>query len=186
MAKILRLTALSLIVLGIAAAHAIKDATGLSVLIDWPNDIVVGKKKVAGILVESRLTDNSRRAYAAGIGINCLQHRHHFPTELQDRATSLELETERPVNRDAVAGALLSRLDEWLADPGSWTPQIVSNAFRQCSLPAGRRITLRYQGEIYRGDVVDIDPAAALVVMLDDGTRSVFPAAGTTVLRDTP
>ncbi|MEE9294730.1 MAG: biotin--[acetyl-CoA-carboxylase] ligase [Phycisphaerae bacterium] len=174
------------IIAGIATAHAIRDATGLTARIDWPNDIIIRHGKVAGVLVESRIIGRSRRAYVVGIGINCLQHRHHFPEELRRRATSLDIETEGPVDREEVAGALLSRLDVWLADPSRWDPDSVCGAFRECSLPAGRRIRLRYQGRTYAGEVVDIDPAAALVVMLDDGTRTVFPASGTTLLHDPP
>ena len=172
------------LIAGIATADAILDATGLHALIEWPNDVLVNERKVAGILIESRVLGPDRKALAVGIGINCLQNRDHFPLELRSRATSLNMESSLPIHRDAVAGALLSRLDGWLAEPRRWGPAHGRQAFMARALPFGRPIRLRYRGELYSGQVVDLDPSASLVVQLDVGWRKLFPASGTTVIHD--
>ncbi len=172
------------LIAGIATARAVREACDLNARIDWPNDVVIGNRKLAGTLVESRVLDGGRRAYVVGIGINCLQHRDHFPKELRSLATSLEIECDHPVCRETVAGALLSHLDAWLVDPDLWDAQTVCDAFRACALPNGRRVRVRYEGEVYEGEVVEVDPSAALVVLLDDGVRTVFAAARTTVIKD--
>lgn len=171
------------LIVGIATANAIVQATGISALVDWPNDIVIRDRKVAGILVESRPLASGRRGFVVGIGINCLQHRHHFPAELRSQATSLDLESSVAVDRESVAGSLLSSLDQWLCDPSRWGAQEVRSAFMASTIRLGRPIRLRYQGREYSGQVVDIDPSAALVVQLDVGGRRLFPAAGTSVIR---
>lgn len=168
---------------GIATARAVIDATGVAVRIAWPNDIMVEDRKLAGVLVESRVLDTGGRAHAVGIGINCLQDRGHFPDAIRAFSTSLHLESAEPIVREPVAGALLHHLDAWLSDPSRWDAQAVASTFRECAAPFGQRVRLRHKGRIYTGRMIDVDPSAALVVMLDDGIQSVFPAAETTVLR---
>ncbi len=171
------------LIAGIATAGAVVASTGIAARIAWPNDIMVDERKLAGVLVESRVLESGDRACAMGIGINCLQHAKHFPDALRPMSTSLDIETDQPVSREAVAGALLEHLDAWLADPSRWDAPTVGAAFREYAEPFGRRVRLRHKGKRYAGQVVDVDPSAALVVMLDDGVRSVFPVAETTVLR---
>lgn len=170
------------LIAGIATAHAITEVTGITALIAWPNDILLARGKVAGILVESRVLADGRRAFALGIGINCLQHRNHFPPDLRSRATSLDLESSVAIDRESVAAALLSSLDDWLADPSRWDAGLVREAFLKCATPLGRSIRLRYKGSVYSGQVLDLDPSSGLVLQLDHGVRKLFPAAGTSVL----
>ncbi len=177
--------ALSLIA-GIATATAIRESTGLFATIAWPNDVVIAGRKVAGVLVESRTIAPGNRALAIGVGINCYQHRNHFPVELSTSATSLDLESAAPINREAVAGALLSQLDAWMIDPSRWQSDNMRSEFMACSEPFGRAIRIRYRGANYSGHVVDIDPSAALVVRLDSGVPMIFPAAETSVLGGGP
>lgn len=170
------------LIAGIAAASAVIETTGLSARIDWPNDIVVGHRKLGGILIESRTLAAGRRAYALGMGINCLQHRNHFPEDIRSRATSIDLESTRPVHRESMATALLVSLDAWLSDATKWDAATLKSAFLELATPLGRDIKLRYEGNIYSGQVIDVDPSAALVVQLHDGTRRLFPAAATSIV----
>ena len=72
--------------LGLATAEAIADATGIACDLRWPNDVMLGGRKVAGILVQ--LVDGNA---IAGIGINV--NHAAFPPELADEATSLRAST---------------------------------------------------------------------------------------------
>ena len=78
--------------------------------------------------------------------------------------------------------ALLLSLDAWLSDPARWEPPALKTAFLEHATPFGRDIKLRYQGKIYSGQVIDVDPSAALVVQIHDGARRLFPAAATTIV----
>src|SRR5262249_37186740 len=88
---------------GIAVCDAIHEATGINAELNWPNDVGVLGRKLAGILIESVRFADGVAAHAVGIGLNCLQTAAHFPPELRDRATSLEMESTQPVNRVSVA-----------------------------------------------------------------------------------
>ncbi len=100
---------------GLAAADAIRNASGLDVDLRWPNDLLIGSRKTGGILVESQLqSKNLPHAvgpYAVvGIGINV--HQHTFPPDLATPATSLDLETNRHIARQALLLALLKSLQQ--------------------------------------------------------------------------
>jgi len=102
-----RATALVTLAAGVALAEAIDTATGLRPEIKWPNDLLVGRRKVAGILAEG--VAGSARPIASivlGYGINV--GATEFAPELGDRATSLEREVGRPVNRALLCAETLA------------------------------------------------------------------------------
>jgi BirA family transcriptional regulator, biotin operon repressor / biotin---[acetyl-CoA-carboxylase] ligase len=172
----------------VAAVDAVRSATGVVAEIKWPNDLVLEGRKLGGILIESRAwapaphLPGSGNAYVVGIGINCLQHRNHFAPELRPWATSLELECPRAIDRTAVVRHLLGELDGWLAAPRTWDTETLRDAWVRRAQPLGRRIRVRHDGETFAGQVLDIDPAAGLVVQLDHGGRRLFDATSTSVI----
>lgn len=170
----------------VAACDAIKACTDVCPTIKWPNDLVVGGRKLGGILIESRRRHDGRRGYAVGIGINCLQQRAHFASELADSATSLEIESGHPISREALAISLLTELDRWLAEPGSWNQDDLRHEWLARAEPIGGRVCLREGGECYTGTVIDVDPGAGLVVQLDEGGVRAFDVASTTVTASLP
>ena len=107
-----RLPELSLVAGG-AVAEAIADVTGLQPAIKFPNDVLVGGRKVAGILAES-----SEGRVVLGIGVNVNQTREQLPADAQTEPTSLHVEIGEPVDRAALLVAILARLetayDRWV------------------------------------------------------------------------
>jgi BirA family biotin operon repressor/biotin-[acetyl-CoA-carboxylase] ligase len=94
-----------------AIAGAIRTEFGLEPAIKLPNDVQLFGHKVAGVLVEMRAQNNAPHLAVVGIGINVNQCRDDFPTELQDKATSLAMALGRQVDRQNFAVALLRNLD---------------------------------------------------------------------------
>jgi len=91
----------------LSVAAAIKDLTGAKTSIKLPNDVLIGAKKVAGILMEQK-----GREVVLGIGVNLNNAPASFPEEIQETATSLLIETGKEVNKETFLSALLLRLDE--------------------------------------------------------------------------
>jgi BirA family biotin operon repressor/biotin-[acetyl-CoA-carboxylase] ligase len=79
---------------GLAAAEAIRAVTGLIIDLRWPNDLLIGPRKVGGILVESKISGGAAEFIVVGIGINV--HQRVFDSDLSTSATSLDLETGVP------------------------------------------------------------------------------------------
>ena len=107
-----RLPELSLVAGG-AVAEAIADVTGIDPAIKFPNDVLVGGRKVAGILAES-----SEGRVVLGVGVNANQTADELPGDAQTQPTSLRVELGEPVDRAALLAAILLRLerayDRWL------------------------------------------------------------------------
>jgi len=107
------------IVVGLAVHEVLSRRLDRPVSIKWPNDVLVSGKKLAGILVEASLLGSSVDFVVVGIGINVA--RTEFPEELASRATSLELESARSLDRTALAveivDALEHELDAFVHDP---------------------------------------------------------------------
>lgn len=167
----------------LATAEAIEAETTCRAELRWPNDVVIGGRKVAGVLAESkpRARDVTRRAVVVGVGLNCLQQRGHFGPGLSDIATSLEIECSQPVDRPALARRLVERLDchfsgaacDWDDLRAAWTAH--------CD-DLGARVTLEENSQRFTGTVLEIADNGDLLVQLDSGGRRRFGPATTTRL----
>jgi BirA family biotin operon repressor/biotin-[acetyl-CoA-carboxylase] ligase len=96
----------------IAAAEAVEGATGLAAQIKWPNDVMLNRRKVGGVLGELR-----EGVVTLGIGINVNQTREQLPRDARTPAASLRTITGQTYDRAALLGSMLFRLerlyDEW-------------------------------------------------------------------------
>lgn len=95
----------------VAAARAVKTVTGLQPAVKWPNDLLVGHRKLGGLLCESGVAGRQNLYVVVGIGINVNTPREAFPVDLQDAATSLVTELSHPVDRAALLAAFLFELE---------------------------------------------------------------------------
>ncbi len=162
-----RLPGLSLAA-GIAVAEALTRAAGLSPRLKWPNDVLVGGRKIAGILLESRLTgapESGRVTAVLGVGVNLSQRL--FPADLAQRATSVWLVSGRLVDRDALLAALIDALREWRRrlEYRGFAP--VRARWRALADTLGRTVTV----DGVSGVAVDIDVDGALIVNDAEGRR---------------
>ena len=109
-----RLPELSLIAGG-AVAEAIAELTGIEPVIEFPNDVLIDGRKVAGILAES-----SEGRVVLGVGVNVNQTSEQLPEDARTEPTSLRLELGEPVDRARLLVEILVRLerayDAWATD----------------------------------------------------------------------
>jgi BirA family biotin operon repressor/biotin-[acetyl-CoA-carboxylase] ligase len=105
---------------GLAAFDAIRAASGLSADIRWPNDLLLGPRKVGGVLVEAKSHGRGVAYTVVGIGINV--HQRDFAPDLSTPATSLDLASGRRISRQSLLVALLKSLQNeclGLLDPAA-------------------------------------------------------------------
>jgi len=166
-------TPLLTLALGLATAEAIASTTGLACDLRWPNDVLVGDKKVAGILAQL-----SGGSAIGGIGIN-LNH-SAFPPELADQATSLYLQSGRNFAQIEILKALIPAVDRFTR----LQPQDILRLFaRASSYVSGRRVVVDQPGGSVEGVTVGMDPSGYLVVHRDDGTDTLILAGGVRAAR---
>ena len=163
--------ALSLVTLaaGVAVVRGLSAATGLVLELKWPNDVVIGRpwRKVAGVLSESASAGSRIDAVVIGIGVNV--RRSAFPAELADRATAIEMETDRPVDVAACAVEVLAALADVTQRLGSRDRAGIVAAWRQYGQAGLGGAAVRWNDErgVRRGIARDVDDAGALVVDAD-------------------
>jgi BirA family biotin operon repressor/biotin-[acetyl-CoA-carboxylase] ligase len=157
--------------LGLATAEAISTVAGIACDLRWPNDVMLGSRKLAGILVQ--LVDG---AAIAGIGIN-VGHRR-FPPELETEATSLALAWtgSQPLpSREEILLALVRAVDEFTSQDA---PTILRLFTHASSYASGRRVVVNLPDGTIAGATCGLDDAGFLRVRKDDGTVTLVLAGG--------
>lgn len=161
------------LVMALAVAEAIQEATGLPAGIKWPNDIVVNGKKVVGILTELSVTPemNEIQFMVAGVGVNVNQEgAEEFPEEIRETATSLKIESGRHIARAALLERILARFEEdyeMFEQTLSLSELKASYESRLAGINAGVRV-LDPAGE-YAGISRGITETGELIVEREDG-----------------
>jgi len=156
-----KLTVLS----SVAMVDAVEAVSGLHPKIKWPNDLMVGKRKLAGLLIETE-TKGNRLAFAViGIGLNVRQEVGDFSPDVRDQATSLYLATGQMHRRADLLVALLQALERRLSRPFDEARE----AWTASSLTLGQRVTLTTVRGRKHGQAIGLDESGALLLRGDSG-----------------
>jgi len=166
---------LSLVTLsaGVAVARALHASTALPVELKWPNDLVIGRpwRKLGGVLCESVGVGSAVDAVVIGIGINL--HPAAYPREIASRATSIETELGRPIDRAPVVvdvlGALAEVIDRLWRHDHAWV-RAEWRRFGRAGL-GGASVLWNEHGQDRRGLARDIDDEGALLVDAEGRTQ---------------
>ena len=164
-----RCKAVDLMHLTCAAAVAAAEALPLDCGIKWTNDLVLGKKKLGGILTELSLNPDGTVKWAIiGIGINRTHTLEDFPRELWSVATSLAMESEQVPTAPQLAASLILSLKA-MYDSLLTGKEAMLIRYRSRCVTLGREISLVRGDEIRHGLALDVDEEGALLVRFPDG-----------------
>jgi len=167
-----RLPLLTLAV-GLAAQEAVLRAAGVACDLRWPNDLLAGSRKCAGILLQLE----GAGAVVAGIGINV--NHTAFPEEIASTATSLRLAAGRECSREDLLVELLPAIDRFAAVLSEEGSEAILRLFSAASsYVSGRRVVVDQGARLIQGVTEGLDPSGYLVVRGDDGRRNVILAGG--------
>ena len=151
---------------GVAIAEGVHAASGLQTWLKWPNDVYVGSRKLAGILAEGS-SAGAVDHVVLGFGINI--RRAAYPPDVVARATSLESELGRDVDRGLVLAECLAALSNRYGMLQTGAADDVIAAWRtRGALLMGRAVEWDDDGGSRRGRAEDIDATGALLVRVDD------------------
>ena len=98
------------LVMGLAVAEGIREACGAEARIKWPNDIVIGGRKVCGMLAEMSTERDFIHYVVMGVGINVRMQ--EFPAEIAETASCLERECHGPMSRAGLTACVMRRFEE--------------------------------------------------------------------------
>jgi BirA family biotin operon repressor/biotin-[acetyl-CoA-carboxylase] ligase len=153
----------------VAIAEAIRSCTSLPAAIKWPNDIFVGGKKVAGILTEIRAEMDRIHYIVIGLGINVNNKAESYPLDIQDKATSLFIESGNLFSRAVILRTCLECFETQyeLFKVHGFGP--VMQQWKQLSNVIGKQVSVDVIDKNYIGLVQDIDEDGFLMIRDKEG-----------------
>ena len=160
-----RATALLTLAAGVALSEAVERVTGLAPAIKWPNDLLVGRRKLAGILAEGVAAPSAvgLQAVVLGFGINVQPAA--YPPELAARVTSLETELGRAIDRAALCAESLAALSRPLPRPARRALRCYSRRLAPARVGSrGARVEWDTPSGVRAGITEGIDDMGALLV----------------------
>lgn len=163
--------------LTLAAGVSVKDgvaaSTGLQAHVKWPNDVLVERRKLAGILAEGLAVGTASQAIVLGVGIN-VSSRAYSP-DVADRATSLESELGRPIDRGEVLAHILVAAARWYRALLEARYDEVLAAWRLAAPSAtGTAVTWTTPDGVRAGVTAGIDDTGALLVRTTRGIERLI------------
>jgi BirA family biotin operon repressor/biotin-[acetyl-CoA-carboxylase] ligase len=163
----------------VSICEAVKEVSGLEAQIKWPNDVLIGHKKVAGILTEMNAEVDKVNFVVIGIGLNV----NNDKKSLIPQATSLKQEQGQQINRLILLQELLRRLESnyfLLEEKG---PGEIIHKWRAFNLTLGTRVKVDYQHKHIEGQAIDIDADGALLIRKDSGLTQKISSGNVTTCR---
>ena len=155
----------------VAVCDAVETSAGIRPHIKWINDLVVGGKKLGGILTElSVCADSGKVSYAViGVGINCCQDMGDFPSDLQDMAISLKAITGKSQEPAVLAASVIIALHRLSLELLTKKADIMARYRNDC-ITLGQDVVILHGDSKRYGTAVHVDDDGTLTVRLADGS----------------
>ncbi|MCH5299298.1 MAG: biotin--[acetyl-CoA-carboxylase] ligase [Ruminococcus sp.] len=164
---------------GLAVCRAVNDFCMLDSRIKWPNDIIIGRKKLVGILTEMSAEFDKVDYTVTGIGIN-VEHTT-FPDEISHKATSILLETGRHIDQNKFVATVLGYLEQELVLNRYILSGEALADYQSLCATIGRQVTFTRGNRQISGMAVSISQGGELEVMLSNGTIATVNSGEVTV-----
>ncbi|HHV99719.1 MAG TPA: biotin--[acetyl-CoA-carboxylase] ligase [Clostridiaceae bacterium] len=164
----------------VAVVAALKSVAGVDAGIKWPNDIIIGGRKVCGILTEMSTEMDRVNYLVLGIGININQKKEDFPEELRNTAISLKAYMAENnmsvanIKRSDIIKIVLLELEKQYENMKRRNTEEIINKWRENSVTIGRKVKIIYKNVEYEGTAKDVTDDGKLIVHCSDGvTREI-------------
>jgi BirA family biotin operon repressor/biotin-[acetyl-CoA-carboxylase] ligase len=164
----------------IAVVEALERSLGIKATIKWPNDVMIGRKKVSGILTELKAEMECIHYVIVGIGINV--NNTKFPEAFQDKVTSLSLELKENVSRVKVVQALLQALERWYLITLEDDRNRTFTRWQELSCTLDNRVEVNVGDEVLKGVATRLGPDGSLCLKLDSGVEKQILAGDVTMV----
>lgn len=149
---------------GLALALSIKKLTGLDAKLKWPNDCLINKKKVGGILLELQAELDRINFVILGLGVNINQTKKDFPKKIKKTATSLRIELKKNVGRVLLLKLFLENFEKIYSSFKEDGLTFLKKRIKDLSIVLEENIELSFGRKKIKGKALDIDDDGSLLV----------------------
>jgi len=158
------------LVAGVAVAQAMKQETKLEPRLKWPNDIMLGSKKIGGILTEMNAEMDRLDWVIIGVGLNVNTSHKSFPADVEETATSLMEVCGRIIPRVTLLQDILFEFESLYEELTRSGFEPVRDKWKTLSNTIGEKVVVSLPNGQIKGTAVDIDADGALILQKDDGS----------------
>ncbi len=166
----------------LAVAHALEKAVPCCPEIKWPNDVLINRKKVAGILLEQRGKPVPGSFVVVGIGINTHQTAEEFSEAYGSHATSLQLTCGAGIDDEDLFGEVLKQLAVFYSHYKQGDETLIRQSFFDAGYYWGERVRLIQENRVYEGTAARIHSEGGLILEIDGEEHAFF--AGDLLLKE--
>lgn len=175
-----KMSGLSLVA-ALSVCRVIENLSSLKPRIKWPNDCLIGDKKVAGILIDIS-AELGRISYAVlGVGLNISMTSRDFSSKIRKYATSLTIESGEKLSRNEILGEFLTEFEKTYHKFCRYGLSSIASELVKRSSVIGREIGFKLDGKKYTGIAMGYDEMGGLRVKTGDGVKVL--TAGEVTLR---
>jgi BirA family biotin operon repressor/biotin-[acetyl-CoA-carboxylase] ligase len=152
-----------------AVAGTIQSTLGLATEVKWPNDILVNRRKLCGILTEASIRENAVECVVVGIGINANIDLEFFSSDLQKSVTTLKHELGCEIDCETLTMRLIQSFDQQYKrlQKGMWSALL--QEWRSLAEFLGEKVVVTSFAETLVGMALDVDADGALIIRLQNG-----------------
>ncbi len=158
----------------LAVADTIEQLTDLKPTLKWPNDVLIGPRKISGTLIELSTEADAVRFVVIGIGLNVNLEMKDMDREIRAKATSLLVETKKTFERPRACGILLSNLERYYGVFKSDGPRAICDIWEEKAQVRGKYLEINQMGEIYAGLARGIDRDGAIILDINGTTKKIL------------
>lgn len=156
------------LVMAYSVAKVLREQENLDVIIKWPNDLVIGKKKICGILTEMKMEENKISSVIIGVGINV--NVESFPRELRDKATSLR----REAGREFCCTDLIAKIMESFEQNYNYFSEVedlsfIQEEYNEILVNCGKQVRILEPQNEYEAVALGINEEGELLVEKETG-----------------
>lgn len=163
----------------LSVAKTLREYTNLPALIKWPNDVLINRQKISGILTELNGEADKINFVIVGIGVNVNTKKELLP----EGGTSIFAEKGIFISRVEFTRRLLRNLDKYYAIFNKGRMDRIIREHKELSAILDKRVQVNYHNQSISGHAVDVDTEGALILRLDSGFNERILAGDIILLR---
>lgn len=159
----------------IAICELIRENFQIDALIRWPNDVIINRKKIAGIIVETKCLRSNIESAVLGIGFNVNLKADEIPADLRMITASLATEIGRNIDMRDISRQFLIKLDKWYCKLVNANFLEITNTWQEMSGVLDEMVVVKTETQTLEGIVIGLDPYDGILLKTDNDTYQLRP-----------
>ncbi len=168
---------------GVAVAETLDPYCRGQACLKWPNDVLIGGKKVCGILAQMKTTERKIDFVVLGIGINVNLRLEQFPSDIRQIATSLAIEAGHELSRLELINRLYENLTKWYKSLLNCGFEPVRDAWLSRSPMIGKRVQVMFHEEAISGTAMGLSEDGSLMLQTDSNKTLRVSAGDASIIK---